>query len=107
VVRDAPAAAAFVAVAASRVRIYIEDHAEERADSRAHTSLRYPPAVPLTFRIPKTSPELSRRQAVYMAKEMALEQGHSDHVLRRSRSRMEEVDGAVMWEYVIEFPDHE
>jgi hypothetical protein len=69
--------------------------------------LGYPPAMPLTFRIPKTSPELSRRQAVYMAREMALEEGHSDQVLRRSRSRMEEVDGAVLWEYVIEFPDHE
>ena len=63
--------------------------------------------MPLTFRIPKTSPELSRRQAVYIAREMALEQGHTDQPLRRPRSRMEEVDDAVVWEYVIEFPDHE
>jgi hypothetical protein len=62
--------------------------------------------MPLTIRIPKTSPELSRRQAVYMAREIALEDGHTDQALRRSRSRMEEVDGAILWEYVIEFPDH-
>jgi hypothetical protein len=61
----------------------------------------------LTIRIPKTSPGLSRRRAVDMAREMALEQGHTDGALRRSRSRMEQVDGAVPWEYVIEFPDHE
>jgi len=61
----------------------------------------------LTIRIPKTSPTLSRRRAVDMAREIALEQGHSDNVLRRSRSRMEAVDGRVPWEYVIEFPDHE
>jgi hypothetical protein len=41
-----------------------------------------------------------------MAREIALEDGHTDQALRRSRSRMEEVDGAVLWEYVIEFPDH-
>jgi hypothetical protein len=61
----------------------------------------------LTIRIPKTSPTLSRRRAVDMAREIALEQGHTDGALRRSRSRMEEVDGMVLWEYVIEFPDHE
>lgn len=61
----------------------------------------------LTIRIPKTSPTLTRRRAIDMAREIALEQGHSDGALRRSRSRMEEVDGVVPWEYVIEFPDHE
>ena len=44
---------------------------------------------------------------MYIAREMALEEGHTDQALRRSRSRMEEVDDAVVWEYVIEFPDHE
>jgi len=61
----------------------------------------------LTIRIPKTSPALSRRRAVDMAREIALEQGHTDGALRRSRSKMEEADGSVLWEYVIEFPDHE
>jgi len=69
--------------------------------------LKYASTMPLTFRIPKTSPELTRRQAVYLARDMALEEGHTDQALRRSRSRMEAVDGAVLWEYVIEFPDHE
>jgi hypothetical protein len=63
--------------------------------------------MPFTIRIPKTTPELSRRQAVYMAREIALEDGHSEQALRRSRSRMEEVDRTVLREYVIEFPDHE
>jgi hypothetical protein len=63
--------------------------------------------VSLTIRIPKTSPTLSRRRAVDLAREIALKQGHSEGVLRRSRSRMEAVDEAVAWEYVIEFPDHE
>jgi hypothetical protein len=61
----------------------------------------------LTIRIPKTSPTLSRRRAVDMAREIALDQGHTDGALRRSRSRMEEADGSVPWAYVIEFPDHE
>jgi hypothetical protein len=61
----------------------------------------------LTIRIPKTSPTLSRRRAVDMAREIALEQGHTDGALRRSRSKLEEADGLVLWEYVIEFPDHE
>jgi hypothetical protein len=42
-----------------------------------------------------------------MAREIALDQGHTDGALRRSRSRMEEADGSVPWAYVIEFPDHE
>jgi hypothetical protein len=42
-----------------------------------------------------------------MAREIALEDGHSEQALRRSRSRMEEVDRTVLREYVIEFPDHE
>jgi hypothetical protein len=61
----------------------------------------------LTIRIPKTSPTLTRRRAVDMAREIALDQGHTDGALRRSRSRMEEVDDTVPWAYVIEFPDHE
>jgi len=61
----------------------------------------------LTIRIPKTSPTLSRRRAVDMAREIALEQGHTDGALRRSRSKMEEADGHVLWEYVIEYHDHE
>jgi|tagenome__1003787_1003787.scaffolds.fasta_scaffold19130046_1 hypothetical protein len=63
--------------------------------------------MPLTIRIPKTSPTLSRRRAVDMAREIALDQGHTDGALRRSRSRMEQVDDVVPWAYVIEFPDHE
>jgi hypothetical protein len=62
--------------------------------------------VPLTIRIPKTSPDLGRRQAAELAREIALKQGHSEMMLRRIKSRMEVSDDAIPFEYVIEFPDH-
>jgi hypothetical protein len=60
----------------------------------------------LVIRVPKERSDLSRKDAVYRAREIALEEGHSEQALRRSTSRMEEVEGTVPWEYVIEFPDH-
>jgi hypothetical protein len=62
--------------------------------------------MPLVIRVPKVSPDLSRKDAVHRARQIALEAGHSEQALRRSTSRMERVDGSVPWEYVIEFPDH-
>jgi len=62
--------------------------------------------MPLVIRVPKERPDLSRKDAVYRARQIALDEGHSEQALRRSTSRMEEVEGTVPWEYVIEFPDH-
>jgi len=59
----------------------------------------------LSFRIPKKSPDLSRADAVRIAREMALEKGHSEGSLQRSTSRMEVVSENDGWEYVIQFPD--
>ena len=61
--------------------------------------------MPLVIRIPKTTPDLSRKDAVVLAREVAFEKGHSQRVLRRATSRMEQVDGSIGWEYVVEFPD--
>jgi len=61
----------------------------------------------LVIRIPKTSPDLGRREAAELAREIALKQGHSERTLRRVKSRMELSDGVASWEYVIEFPDHD
>jgi len=61
--------------------------------------------MPLTIRIPKTHPELNRRAAVEMAQEIAEVVSQEPHELRRANDRMEQVDGAVLWEYVVEFPD--
>ena len=57
----------------------------------------------LVIRVPKTSPELGRRRAAEIAREIAVEKGRSKGSLRRSKSRIER-DGAG-WVYVIEFPD--
>jgi hypothetical protein len=65
--------------------------------------LRRPMA--LTIRIPKTYPELDRREARLLAQEIAEADGHDPRTLRKSNSRIEAVDGAVPWEYVVEFPD--
>jgi hypothetical protein len=68
--------------------------------------LRYPSQpMTLTIRIPKTSPSIGRREAAELAKEIALNEGHSDKTLRRVKSRIEASDGVAPWEYVIEFPD--
>jgi hypothetical protein len=65
--------------------------------------LRQPMA--LTIRIPKTYPGLDRREARALAQEIAEGQGHQPDTLRKSNTRIEAVDGAVPWVYVVEFPD--
>jgi hypothetical protein len=59
----------------------------------------------LTIRIPKTNPELGRRAAREKAQAIAEAGGYQANKLRRSNTRLERVDGAVPWEYVVEFPD--
>jgi hypothetical protein len=59
----------------------------------------------LTIRIPKTSPDVGRKEAADLAREIAVKQGHAEETLRRVKSRMEVSDGVAPWEYVIEFPD--
>jgi hypothetical protein len=59
----------------------------------------------LTVRVPKTYPELSRRVALEMAREIARARGHESYELRRATTRIERVDGPVSLEYVVQFPD--
>ncbi len=56
-------------------------------------------------RIPKTHPELDRREARELAQEIAEAEGHQPDELRRSKTRIEAVGGPVPWEYVVRFPD--
>jgi hypothetical protein len=57
------------------------------------------------IRIPKIRPDLDRRAARDLAHEIAEADGHQPHELRKAHTRIERVDGAVRWEYVVEFPD--
>jgi hypothetical protein len=59
----------------------------------------------LTIRIPKTYPELDPREARELAIKIAEADGHQLRELRRPNTRMEAVEGPVLWEYVVEFPD--
>jgi hypothetical protein len=59
----------------------------------------------LTIRVPKTPPDLSRRDATAIAREIAEGKGHQPHELRKANTRLVRVEGAVPWEYVVEFPD--
>ena len=40
-----------------------------------------------------------------MAQEIAEADGHQPDALRKASTRIERVEGAVRWEYVVEFPD--
>jgi hypothetical protein len=59
----------------------------------------------LIIRVAKTSPDLSRKDAIQRAREIALDNGHSEDSLRRSTIRLEQRDGAASREYVVEFRD--
>jgi hypothetical protein len=61
--------------------------------------------MPLTIRVPKTYPELDRRTAREMAQEIAEADGYRSDELQKSSTRLERVERAVSWEYVVEFPD--
>jgi hypothetical protein len=60
--------------------------------------------MPLAIRIPKTYPELDRRTAREMAQEIAEADGHQPYELRKANTTVERVEGAVPFEYVVEFP---
>jgi hypothetical protein len=62
-------------------------------------------SMALTIRIPKTHVELNRRVARDKARAVAEGEGHKGAELQNATLRMERVDGAVAWDYVVVFPN--
>jgi hypothetical protein len=61
--------------------------------------------VGVTIRIPKTHPSLDRRAARELALRKAEAYGYRPDQLRNGRIHLERVDGSVIWEYIVEFPE--